>query len=60
LAWGDPVAVAGVVRLLAESCLVPFLEEHLRNESLLDIERHAPLYTTLFQVIEAPSIFFYK
>jgi hypothetical protein len=38
------------VPTLEESCLVPFLEALLANESLLDMERHADLYVTAFQV----------
>ena len=39
------------VHALEESCLVPFLEGLLANESLLDMERHSPLYVTTFQVL---------
>lgn len=39
------------VRALEESCLVPFLEGLLANESLLDMERHASLYVTACQVL---------
>jgi hypothetical protein len=43
------------VPTLEESCLVPFLEALLANESLLDMERHADLYVTAFQVDHDPS-----
>lgn len=39
------------VRALEESCLLPFLEGLLANESLLDMERHASLYVTTCQVL---------
>ena len=44
------------VRMLEESCLVPFLEEKLANESLLDMERHAALYITCFMIIRALAL----
>ena len=48
----DIIAMAPVeVHALEESCLVPFLEGLLANESLLDMERHSPLYVTTFQVL---------
>ena len=37
--------------VLEESCLVPFLQQLLENDSLLDVDRHAALYTSVFKVM---------
>lgn len=37
-------------RILQESCLVPFLQQLLENDSLLDVDRHASLYRAVFKV----------
>eukprot|EP01116_Phalansterium_solitarium_P017677 TRINITY_DN4413_c0_g1_i2.p1 TRINITY_DN4413_c0_g1~~TRINITY_DN4413_c0_g1_i2.p1 ORF type:complete len:883 (+),score=181.75 TRINITY_DN4413_c0_g1_i2:114-2762(+) len=36
---------------LEESCLVPFFEHHLKNDSLLDMSRHISLYLAILQFI---------
>ncbi|CAM9881290.1 unnamed protein product [Pylaiella littoralis] len=38
--------------VLEESCLVPFLQQLLENDSLLDIYRHAALYTSVFKLVK--------
>ena len=48
--WGRVEAVKSSLRTLEESCLVPFLHELLENDSLLDVDRHASLYTSVFKV----------
>jgi hypothetical protein len=37
--------------VLEESCLIPLLEHYLRNESLLEIERHNQIYMSCVQVM---------
>eukprot|EP01129_Flabellula_baltica_P007205 TRINITY_DN2777_c0_g1_i2.p1 TRINITY_DN2777_c0_g1~~TRINITY_DN2777_c0_g1_i2.p1 ORF type:complete len:667 (+),score=161.68 TRINITY_DN2777_c0_g1_i2:599-2599(+) len=39
--------------VIEESCLIPFLERYLENESLLDINRHREIYTTIFDTLKA-------
>lgn len=43
-------SVNSSLRVLEESCLVPFLQQLLENDSLLDVDRHAALYTSVFKV----------
>ncbi|CAM9308052.1 unnamed protein product [Ascophyllum nodosum] len=43
--------VKSSLRVLEESCLVPFLQQLLENDSLLDVDRHASLYTSVFKVV---------
>jgi ubiquitin-protein ligase len=38
-------------QMLLASCLLPLLESYLRNDSLLDMERAAPLYVEMFQLL---------
>lgn len=38
---------------LADSCLVPVLESYLRNDSLLDLCKHLPLYQAILSVVKA-------
>lgn len=39
--------------ILEESCLIPVLENYFRNDSLLDMGRHATLYIALLGVVRA-------
>ena len=48
--WGRVETVKSSLRVLEESCLVPFLQQLLENDSLLDVDRHASLYTSVFKV----------
>jgi baculoviral IAP repeat-containing protein 6 len=43
----------GLYATVEGSCLVPFLEQYLSNESLLDMARHMALYEALFSVVRA-------
>jgi baculoviral IAP repeat-containing protein 6 len=43
----------GLYATVEGSCLVPFLEQYLSNESLLDMARHMALYEALFNVVRA-------
>lgn len=45
-------SVNSSLRVLEESCLVPFLQQLLENDSLLDVDRHAALYTSVFKVTD--------
>lgn len=42
--------------VLEESCLVPFLQQLLENDSLLDVDRHAALYTSVFKVVVVDGV----
>ncbi|KAG5670331.1 hypothetical protein PVAND_000606 [Polypedilum vanderplanki] len=42
--------------LLQQSCLIPALCSYLRNDSVLDITRHIPLYRAILQLLRALSI----
>ena len=44
------VSLDSVVTAVSDSCLLPILEELLRNESLLDMERNSGSYCICFQV----------
>ncbi|KAH3764663.1 Ubiquitin-conjugating BIR-domain enzyme [Pelomyxa schiedti] len=41
--------------VVEESCLIPALESYLRNDSLLDMGRHASLYIVVFDILLAIS-----
>ncbi|XP_055907013.1 baculoviral IAP repeat-containing protein 6 isoform X1 [Eupeodes corollae] len=42
--------------LLKKSCLIPALSSYLRNDSVLDITRHIPLYRAILQLLRAISL----
>ncbi|XP_058811824.1 baculoviral IAP repeat-containing protein 6 isoform X3 [Topomyia yanbarensis] len=42
--------------LLQQSCLIPALSSYLRNDSVLDITRHIPLYRAILQLLRAISL----
>ena len=42
----------GLNELFGNSCLLPALESYLRNDSVLDMSRHVPLYTALMAFIK--------
>lgn len=39
--------------LMQQSCLIPALSSYLRNDSVLDITRHIPLYRAILQLLRA-------
>jgi len=39
--------------VLEESCLVPVVESYLRNDSLLDMERHSALYISILTLVQS-------
>jgi len=40
-----------VSELLSQSCLIPAMSSYLRNDSVLDMARHVPLYRALLQLL---------
>ncbi|XP_035825485.1 baculoviral IAP repeat-containing protein 6 [Aplysia californica] len=42
--------------LLSQSCLVPALSSYLRNDSVLDMARHVPLYRALLQLLRGIAL----
>ena len=40
-----------VSELLSRSCLIPAISSYLRNDSVLDMARHVPLYRALLQLL---------
>ncbi|KAK3718781.1 hypothetical protein QZH41_014030 [Actinostola sp. cb2023] len=48
----DKIPLA-MMELLARSCLVPTLSSYLRNDSVLDMARHVPLYQAVLEVMRA-------
>ncbi|XP_070137301.1 dual E2 ubiquitin-conjugating enzyme/E3 ubiquitin-protein ligase BIRC6 isoform X1 [Drosophila bipectinata] len=42
--------------LLHQSCLIPALSSYLRNDSVLDITRHIPLYRAILKLLRALSL----
>ena len=44
-----------VPEMLSHSCLVPALSSYLRNDSVLDMARHVPLYRSLLLLLRAVS-----
>ncbi|XP_024864880.1 baculoviral IAP repeat-containing protein 6 isoform X2 [Kryptolebias marmoratus] len=43
--------------LLSQSCLIPAMSSYLRNDSVLDMARHVPLYRALLELLRAISTF---
>lgn len=42
-----------LVELLSQSCLIPAMSSYLRNDSVLDMARHVPLYRALLELLRA-------
>ncbi|ESP03094.1 hypothetical protein LOTGIDRAFT_230508 [Lottia gigantea] len=42
--------------LLEQSCLVPAISSYLRNDSVLDMARHVPLYRALLELLRALAV----
>lgn len=42
--------------LLSHSCLLPALSSYLRNDSVLDMARHIPLYRAVLQLLRAMAL----
>lgn len=45
-----------LTELLSKSCLVPALSSYLRNDSVLDMARHVPLYRALLQLLRSITV----
>uniref|UniRef100_A0A7N8X1U1 Dual E2 ubiquitin-conjugating enzyme/E3 ubiquitin-protein ligase BIRC6 n=1 Tax=Mastacembelus armatus TaxID=205130 RepID=A0A7N8X1U1_9TELE len=41
--------------MLSQSCLIPAMSSYLRNDSVLDMARHVPLYRALLELLRAIS-----
>jgi len=57
--WGDgpqQELPASFPDLLARSCLLPALSSYLRNDSVLDMARHIPLYRAVLQLLRAMAL----
>ena len=44
-----------IFQIIEESCLVPLLEDYLKNESLVEMERHKEIYYMVFQCLQVFS-----
>ena len=54
---GSKSSLPGVLpELLSHSCLVPAISSYLRNDSVLDMARHIPLYRALLELLRALSV----
>lgn len=42
--------------MLKQSCLIPALSSYLRNDSVLDITRHIPLYRAILKLLRALAL----
>ncbi|XP_070181060.1 dual E2 ubiquitin-conjugating enzyme/E3 ubiquitin-protein ligase BIRC6-like isoform X3 [Littorina saxatilis] len=42
--------------LLSQSCLIPAISSYLRNDSVLDMARHVPLYRALLQLLRGMAV----
>lgn len=45
-----------VFDLLSQSCLVPAISSNLRNDSVLDMARHVPLYRSLLELLRGIAV----
>ncbi|XP_028323473.1 baculoviral IAP repeat-containing protein 6 isoform X3 [Gouania willdenowi] len=51
----SPALPAVLQELLSQSCLIPAMSSYLRNDSVLDMARHVPLYRALLELLRAIS-----
>ncbi|KAL8592605.1 hypothetical protein ACOMHN_026535 [Nucella lapillus] len=51
--WHLPEIVSD---LLSQSCLIPAISSYLRNDSVLDMARHVPLYRALLQLLRGMAV----
>ncbi|OWF45700.1 baculoviral IAP repeat-containing protein 6-like isoform X2 [Mizuhopecten yessoensis] len=45
-----------IPELLSQSCLVPAISSYLRNDSVLDMARHIPLYRSLLELLRGIAV----
>ena len=45
-----------IPELLSQSCLVPAVSSYLRNDSVLDMARHVPLYRALLELLRGLAV----
>lgn len=45
-----------IPELLSQSCLVPAISSYLRNDSVLDMARHIPLYRALLELLRGIAV----
>ncbi|XP_041468480.1 baculoviral IAP repeat-containing protein 6-like isoform X2 [Lytechinus variegatus] len=44
------------IELLTQSCLIPAISSYLRNDSVLDMSRHVPLYCAVLEILRALAL----
>lgn len=53
----DKMLIPDVIQdLFSQSCLVPSMSSYLRNDSVLDMARHIPLYRALLELLRGISV----
>ena len=45
-----------IPELLGQSCLIPAISSYLRNDSVLDMARHVPLYRALLELLRGLAV----
>lgn len=45
-----------IPELLSQSCLIPAVSSYLRNDSVLDMARHVPLYRALLELLRGLAV----
>ena len=45
-----------IPELLSQSCLIPAISSYLRNDSVLDMARHVPLYRALLELLRGVAV----
>ncbi|XP_077994932.1 dual E2 ubiquitin-conjugating enzyme/E3 ubiquitin-protein ligase BIRC6-like isoform X2 [Glandiceps talaboti] len=61
LEWGNMEQLRTIfpvlmIELLDNSCLIPAISSYLRNDSVLDISRHVPLYRALLELLRGMAL----
>ncbi|ETO27359.1 hypothetical protein RFI_09772, partial [Reticulomyxa filosa] len=52
----DKLTQESLLTIFEESCIIPFLKEYLKNDSLLDIvQHHEKLYRTIYSIVKTMS-----
>jgi baculoviral IAP repeat-containing protein 6 len=45
-----------IPELLSQSCLIPAISSYLRNDSVLDMARHIPMYRALLELLRGIAV----